>query len=65
MRYTKVTKEERMHATIWMGTTTTRDGTEHVIDKDLVTKLEDKFKVWAYVMTQYNLKPGLRKFGAR
>jgi hypothetical protein len=22
-------------------------------------------KVWAYLMTQYNLKPGLRKFGAK
>jgi hypothetical protein len=22
-------------------------------------------KIWAYLMTQYNLKPGLRKFGAR
>ncbi len=21
--------------------------------------------VWAYIMTQYNLKPGLQKFGAR
>ena len=38
---------------------------EHVIDKELVTKSEDEFKVWAYTMTQYNLKPGLRKFGAR
>ena len=27
--------------------------------------MEDEFKVWAYVMTQYNLKPGLRKFGER
>ena len=43
----------------------TQDNTEHVIDKDLVTQLEDEFKVWAYVMTQYNLKPGLRKFGKR
>ncbi len=24
---------------------------------------EDKIKVWAYLMTQYNLKPGLKKFG--
>ena len=47
MRYTKATKEERMHATTWTGTTTTRDDTEHVIDKDLVTKLENEFKVWA------------------
>ncbi len=27
--------------------------------------MEDKMKVWAYLMTQYNLKPGLRKFGAK
>ncbi len=43
----------------------TQDDTEHIIDKDLVTQLEDEFKIWAYVMTQYNLKPSLRKFGER
>ena len=32
-----------------------QDNTEHVIDKDLVMQLEEEFKVWAYVMTQYNL----------
>ncbi len=41
----------------------TQDDTEHVTDKDLVTQSEDKFKVWAYVMTQYNLNPSLHKFG--
>ena len=64
MRFAKATKKERMHATTWTRMTTTRDDTEHIIDKDLVTKSEDEFKVWAYVMTQYKLKPGLRKFGA-
>ena len=59
------TKEERMHATTWTGTTMIQDDTDHVIDKELVTESEDEFKVWAYVMTQYNLKPGLRKFGTR
>ena len=54
-----------MHATTWTGTTSTCDDTEHTIDKELVTKSEEEFKVWAYVMTQYNLKPGLRKFGVR
>ena len=29
----------------------------------MTTTLEDELKVWGYVMTQYNLKPGLRKFG--
>ncbi len=41
------------------------DKTVHRIDAELITKLEDEMKVWAYLMTQYNLKPGLRKFGAR
>ena len=65
MRFTRATKEERMHATKWTGTTMTQDDTEHIFDQELVTKSEDEFKVWAYVMTQYNLKPGLRKFGVR
>ena len=43
----------------------TQDDMEHIIDKELVMKSEDEFKVWAYVMMQYNLKPGLRKFGVR
>ena len=59
------TKEERMHATTWTDTTMTQNDTNHLIDKEMVTQSEDKLKVWAYVMTQYNLKPGLRKFGAR
>ncbi len=37
----------------------------HRVDPVLVTKSKDEMKVWAYVMTQYNLKPGLRKFGER
>ena len=63
VRNTKATKEERVHATTLTGTSMTQEDTEHIIDKDLVTQLEDEFQVWAYVMTQYNLKPGLRKFG--
>ncbi len=65
IKLTGATKEERMHATTWTGTTMVQDDTDHVIDKELMTTSEDEFKVWAYVMTQYNLKPGLRKFGAR
>jgi hypothetical protein len=41
------------------------DETVHRIDAELITELEDEMKVWAYLMTRYNLKPGLRKFGAR
>ena len=39
------------------------DDTIHRVDKTLITRSKDKLKVWGYVMTQYNLKPGLRKFG--
>jgi hypothetical protein len=65
MRNAKATKEERVHATTWTGTSMTQDNMEYVIDKDLVMQSEDEFKIWAYVMTQYNLKPGLCKFGKR
>jgi hypothetical protein len=34
-----------------------------VIDPELITEYEDKINLWSYLMTQYNLKPGLRKFG--
>ena len=64
-KHTEATREERMHATTWTGTTTKQDDTEHIIDNQLVTESEDELKIWAYIMTQYNLKPGLRKFGAR
>jgi hypothetical protein len=41
------------------------DETEHIVDVELTTKSEDEMAVWGYIMTQYNLKPGLRKFGQR
>ncbi len=41
------------------------DDTKHIVDKELVTQLEDELKVWGYIMTQCNLKPGLQKFGER
>ena len=65
IKLTGATREERMHATTWIGTTMTQDDTDHTVDRELVTTSEDEFKIWAYVMTQYNLKPGLRKFGTR
>lgn len=39
------------------------DDTEHVVDVELTTESEDEMAVWGYIMTQHNLKPGLRKFG--
>jgi hypothetical protein len=41
------------------------DDTVHQIDLELHTTSEDEIAVWGYLMTQYNLKPGLRKFGKR
>jgi hypothetical protein len=65
-KYVRMTKEERVHTTMWTETTTpTVDDTEHIVDKELVTQSENEVKVWGYIMTQYNLKPGLRKFGER
>jgi hypothetical protein len=54
-------KEERIHATTWSGVEQAVDDVVHTIDKELVTKSEAKLKVWAYVMTQYNLKLGQKK----
>ena len=41
------------------------DDTTHLIDKAMQTTSKDELGVMVYLMTQYNLKPGLRKFGAR
>ncbi len=64
----QMSKEEQIHATTWNNIFHLEpwvDDTVHVIDPVLLTSLEDELKVWEYVMTQYNLKLGLRKFGAR
>jgi hypothetical protein len=61
----RMTKEERV-----MMTTTSNmlasdmiDDATHLSDPKLILSLEEEFKVWGYLMTQYNLKAGLRKFG--
>ena len=41
------------------------DDTTHRVDPEMCTRSEDKLGVMAYLMTQYNLKPGLQKFGSR
>ncbi len=66
-QYAGMTEEERIRTTTLsiIHLEPKVDKTIHRIDAELITKLEDKMKVWAYLMTQYNLKPGLRKFGAR
>jgi len=65
-RLARMTKEERLMAT--MMTTTSEsfvDDTKHRVDREMCTRLEDELGVMAYLMTQYNLKPRLRKFGSR
>jgi hypothetical protein len=64
-QYVGMTREERIHATTWSDTAPPINDIEHTVDPELVTDSEDKIKVWGYLMTQYNLKPGLRKFGER
>jgi hypothetical protein len=62
-----MTKEE------WLMATTTHnmlvsdmiDDMTHTSDPKLITESKEEIKVWGYVMTQYNLKAGLRRFGDR
>jgi hypothetical protein len=61
-----MSKNEQLHALIKLPNGDLDvDDIEHMTDTALLTESEDKIKVWGYIMTQYNLKPGLRKFGAR
>jgi hypothetical protein len=59
-----VTKGEQI-----LGTTSSSsvkpliDDTIHRADDAMTTTSKDELKVWGYVMTQYNLNQGLRKFG--
>jgi len=64
-RLTRMTKEERLLATTTSPMEATIDDAMHKIDPKLFTTSQEEMMVWAYMMTQYNLKPGLRKFGAR
>jgi hypothetical protein len=64
-KYVKMTKAEQMNFTTFNATNIAIDKANQEIDSDLMTTSEDKLKVWGYIMMQYNLKPGLCKFGAR
>ena len=62
-----MTKEELLMATT---ATTSKPFVDdmthrHQVDKVMCTTLEEELGVMAYLLTQYNLKPGLRKFGKR
>jgi hypothetical protein len=60
---TTPSKAEQLHTTT--STIAEIDSTEHAVDAELTTESEDKMAVWGYLMTQYNLKLGLRRFGKR
>jgi hypothetical protein len=62
---TRMTKEERLLATTTLPMEATTDDATHKIDPKLCTTSQEEMMVWAYMMTQYNLKPDLRKFGTR
>jgi hypothetical protein len=65
MEFMQMSKEERMHATtsLQINLEPEVNCTQHITDPELVTESKDEMKVWGYLMTQYNLKLGLRKFG--
>jgi hypothetical protein len=56
-----MTKEERVRATTWSQTSLEIDDTIYIPDPKLLINSKDEMKVWGYLMTQYNLKPGLQK----
>ncbi len=65
MHYAGMNKNEQLHVSVQLPN---RDfdvnNAKHTTDAEMPTELKAEIKVWAYVMTQYNLKPGLWKFGA-
>jgi hypothetical protein len=64
-RLARMTKEEQLLA---MTNTTSKpfvDNVTHQVDKVMCTTSDKELGVMAYLLTQYNLKPGLWKFGTR
>jgi hypothetical protein len=56
----QMSKEEKLFATTASTTAVpTVDETIHRYDEIMTTTSEEELQVWAYIMTQYNLKPGL------
>jgi hypothetical protein len=58
-------KEECLMATTAINALGTDmvDNSTHVNDPELVSTSEEEMMVWGYMMMQYNMKAGLRKFG--
>jgi len=64
-RLARMTKEERLLATRTIASKPFLDDVTHRVDQAMCTTLEEELGVMAYLLTQYNLKPGLRKFGTQ
>jgi hypothetical protein len=66
-RLAKMSKEEQLLATKTgnMLECGMIDKVDHEIGPEMVTKSKDEVKVWGYMITQYNLKAGLQKFGKK
>jgi hypothetical protein len=60
----RLPKEKWMLATTSSNAAPIIDDTIHRWDEATTTTSKDELKVWGDIMTQYNLKPGLRKFGS-
>jgi hypothetical protein len=60
-----MTKEEQLMATTTTAPKPFIDDMTHQVDQAMCTTLEAELGVMAYLLTQYNLKPGLRKFGTQ
>jgi hypothetical protein len=66
-RLARMLKEEQLLATTTDNVLECNriDEVDHEIDPKMGTNSEDEVKVWGYMMTQYNLKAGLQKFGEK
>jgi hypothetical protein len=61
-----MTKAEQLLATMMSDAMCNMiDNVVHEFNPELTTQSEEKIKVWGHLMTQYNLKSGLQKFGQR
>jgi hypothetical protein len=64
-RLARMTKEEQLLATTATTLESFVDDLTHQVDQVMCTTSEEELGVMAYLLTQYNLKPGLWKFGTR
>jgi hypothetical protein len=65
-KYARMLRQKQMHTLVALVVKELNvNKAKQALDPHLTTKLESEMKVWAYLMTQYNLKLGLQKFRAK